>query len=174
MHMNLRCLLLLLVQSALLVLATDDKHRHCDKGALLAQSTWEAAIKACQYADATALATARFSFSLLATGCPSDGQVCCVDSGPLDVFLQRYTCDDKILYYEPPYNGPSVQTLANGTVLIGRYETIIQADGNLVIHNYRFHWNPVGRGKYLLDYIDGNDFNCPTYLFELLSCSECQ
>lgn len=171
----MKSLLLFLLQTALLVLAHDDeKHRHCEKGALLAQAQWEAAIKACQYADATAATTTRFSFSLLATGCPADGQVCCVDSGDFAAFLQRYACEDKILYYEPPYNGPAVQTLANGTVVIGRYETIVQPDGNLIVYNYRFHWNPAARGKYLLDYIDGNDFNCPTYLFELFSCSECQ
>lgn len=139
--------------------------------ALQAQLEYETNLKDCDYAAAEAQTTPTFSASLIELGCTNQ-QVCCVANMDFDELASRYTCGDRILYYDP--RAENAKVLTNGTVVISRWETIINAANSLQITEYRFHWNPVGMGQYRLDYVDGNDFSCPTFAQSLFMCSQCQ
>lgn len=158
------------------LIVAEDKHR-CPphdpiKAALLAQAEYELNLRLCKYRAAAQMTTTNFSYSLIEPSCASgEGQTCCVSQGAISQLLSRYVCGDTITYLERSLD--NVKLLKNGTVVINKYEVIVHQDLHPQITNYNFFWNPSGDGKYWLNYVDGNDFACPTYLYGLGLCGYC-
>ncbi len=142
--------------------------------ALAAQAQWETAISGCKYEDAAGMTALQFSFSLLDPLCAGlSNPTCCVNNGNSDEFLSRYNCGDLYRYNLKTLD--YAKRLGNGTVVITKWETVAKVDGDLPVftHLYNYFWNPVGAGKFVLGYVDGNNFQCPTFINNLYSCNNC-
>lgn len=144
-----------------------DKRKHDDPtAALVFQNQLEQDLKNCQYD--TPLIASNFTYSIVVP-CSGIPQKCCIEKGNAASFLSKYSCGDKLSYYL--LRDCFVQTKCNGTVVISRVEILVPqsptTNDSLQVSNYNFYWRDLGNLNYQLDYLDGNNFRCPSYIYGL-------
>lgn len=133
------------------------------------QDQWQYFINSCDLQNASFLMTRGFSFTNIDLLC-KDPSKCCVLNGNSSQFLSQYNCGTNYFYISQIIQ--NVRTLPNGTLIVSLFQQNLRSDTvPLKIYHYDYYWKPSFSCSYMLDYINGYNFECPSFRYNLTSCN---